>query len=265
MESSVAVILAVLSAVILISVIVAIVAWLLTRTKKTCKTLLKKERKLFNSNSLIVQEKKVGTSRMGQSYALSLWLYIFDFKPSDKGKLIFMRRSTNENNKLHGVTPIVFLDASTNKLHICALTNKTTGTVVPTNLTDTIIKSNVNRYINVTIDYVPMQRWCNVTMVVQDYMLSVYLDGSLYAVESIYDAMPSASTPLRPLFEASMGDAVIGNDGRSLSSDVHGYVSNVKFMSYAPTIGEVERIARSGPTDSAMQRLFGSWFRFSDS
>lgn len=253
--------LVIMSAFVVITAIVAVLAWVLTKSKRKSNVILKKERKLLNQEPLIVDESKVGVVRTGQPFALSLWMYLFDHQPTQEGKAIFIRQPNQ--NTLTG-NPIIFLDSATNKLHVCVRTTTplTTSVTNPATIQDIPNTPGRTPYVTVTVDYVPMQRWCNVVVVVQDYVLSVFLDGSIYAVENIYDASNTNATS-RPMFAQSSGQAVIGKYS-SQSATVHGFVSNVRFMQYAPTLNEVRKIYRSGPTDSWFSSFFTTWFRFSD-
>jgi hypothetical protein len=126
------------------------------------------------------------------------------------------------------------------------------------------------------VDYVPLQRWVNYTFTVQNNLLSVYQDGSLYTVSDLFDmidmtcpANQSNSCTSRPLFSGVTGDMTIGNpttcpagepsstNNSTCISDVNGFVSRVQFFNYALTSKQARQVYNAGPGSGGMLRLLG--------
>ena len=190
---------------------------------------------------------------------MSFWLYINDFQATSMMKLLINRMSSTSG--LVGANPVVFLDQTTNKLYICIATNRTPAT--PKNSLDSLlVKSGTGlqnnwSYLVATIDYVPMQRWVHVSFTVNDNTLTVFQDGGMYTVASLYDMVDQTSKITRPAFAACVGDMTVGNTDPTLSSDTTGFISRVQFFNYALSASQVSAIYNTGPTDTNLLRSLG--------
>ena len=189
----------------------------------------------------------------GQEFAFSFWIYLTDFQPTSMHKLLFCRNRSGSTGALdlRQLNPIVMLDRSSNKIHVCINTNRSPSTA-PVTLNDVLAARGVNRkFVVSTIEYVPLQRWVNVVLSVQDSLLTVYLDNSLYTVQSVLDMVDRAATPPTPLVGPCSGDIVIGNASSTVSSDAIGYIGNVQYWNHALSIRDASRVYNLGPTGSA--------------
>jgi hypothetical protein len=156
--------------------------------------------------------------------------------------------STNTN-------PIVLLDKAINKMYICIAT-----TMAASNLTvDTIISTknstgqNTSGYIVTTIDYIPLQRWVYIGIVVKDYTLYVFLDGDLYSATTVYDVSSAMQSQSRPIVKGTNGDLILGEK----MNTTPGYISQSKFYNYALTQKEMLSNYSAGPIKSSILSMIG--------
>jgi len=254
----------------IIAVVIGYVSWRLTQRKMQTYKLLKTPRRLFDNFPLRIPPSDVPATQNGQEFAVSMWVYMADFQPTALGKLLLLRQP-GSTEKILGTgagaspfadaNPIVFVDPGSNRMYICVRTSRKTGSAggltEPSSLSDIpIIPRSSNPFIVITIDYVPMQRWVHVAFSVQDYLMTVYMDGSVYAVENLVDGTYS-DPKMRPMFAGSRGEFVVGSPNSNLSADLRGFVSNIAFMNYAPTLEQVTTMYKSGPASNTVLSSIG--------
>jgi hypothetical protein len=201
----------------------------------------------------------------GQEYSFSFWLYIGDqYTPSSQHKLLFQRGNVSDvpNEYSSKTNPIVFMDKNTNKMYIAISTSNVNG-----NMTlDSILEKSPNGrytsgYMVGFIDYVPLQRWVNVTFFIKDDKLFIFLDGDMYTAVSVSDMqIASSSGPSkllsqtkRPVIKDTDGSATIGNK----SYPIPGFISYTRFFNYALTQKEIQSVYQAGPTKRSMLALIG--------
>lgn len=271
---------------LLIVIIIAYLVWRLNRSQMSSVKVLSDPTRLNNNRIPSFSASKLPSLSTGQSYSMSFWIYLTDFKPKTNGKLILWRNpgiaSAGGAVKFTDANPIVFLDPSVNSLYVSINTtrNMPSGSNI-TSLSELISQgsgtntSNKWKYLTGKVDYVPLQRWVNYTFTVQNNLLSVYQDGSLYTVSDLYDMIDMTCTPAmsttcvaRPLFAAVTGDLTIGNPTPSTCAsdatgnttcidDVDGFVSRVQFFNYALTSKQARAVYFSGPGSGNMLKLLG--------
>lgn len=186
----------------------------------------------------------------GQEYAFSFWLYLAEATATADHKLLLMRGRGSAS--IEGASPVVFLDRTTNKLYVSALTNqsrKTTGEIIALN--DLLNKGN--QVLTATVEYVPLQRWVHYVVVVADNLLTVYQDGDLYTVENVMELPVKANGP-RPVIRGIDGDLYVGATN---SSTTKGLVAKVDYFNYALTPQMVRSLYDQGPTPNTMLSRFG--------
>lgn len=261
-----AVIVFVILALMLIVLIIAYLVWKISRSSMASTDVLKEPKKLTGKPTKVSAD-KLPPASVGQGYSLSFWLYLTGFQPTAKGKLVLARcqtASTINSSNIGNTNPVVFLDKSTNKMHICVKTTRA-FTANPTSLEDLLRKEKAASagtggnwsYLVATVDYVPMQRWSMFVLTVQDSTMTVFQDGSIYTVKSLYDMIDENSSTARPMFASVSGPMTIGNPGTSLSGDVNGFIARVKAYNYALATHQVQLIYAGGPTSVNPLRGFG--------
>jgi hypothetical protein len=188
----------------------------------------------------------MATVDVGREFSLSFWIYLDgSYDQTTRPKLIFQRGNPADQQKVgnwqKSANPIIFMDKSTNRMYVALATSAITTN---SNSYDDILATDVNGnynsgYLVTKIDYVPLQRWVNVLVVVKDSALFVYLDSDMYSAVSVND-MPRNT---RPIIQGCTGDAYLGDSRTALGAAV----SKMQWFNYALTRNEISNIYSGGP------------------
>lgn len=202
----------------------------------------------------------IPTSANGKRFSLSFWLYIQNLD-KNRGLLRHVFHRGDEKNAMGG-SPSVLLDRNANKLHVFFDTTSLNDD--PANLAsqtpDVQLAYRVARR-GIVIDYVPMQRWVHVAVVVNETTnggsISAYVDGEL--IKSVSSNSPpvkvaninnykSVVPKISNLALDRKGDVYIGGDvGSSVGVGFSGLVSMIEFHNYDMNSADVYKIYTKGP------------------
>ena len=235
-------------ALLAIVAVLAYLAYRFIRRDLDSYTLVKGTQKLYGLQQAITVDSSVLPATInGQEYSYSFWLYLADFKADTKHKLVFRRGDASGRN------PVVFLDKNTNKLYLGLRTNQATTDMSLEDIAD--CGTDDDEYLTVQVDYIPLQRWVHIAFVVQDQMVSVFVDGDLYTVASVADK----ATDNRPILSPTHGDVQIGVADQS--SDIRpvadGYIGKFAFFNYGLVHADVRRLYAQGPRGSTVLGALG--------
>jgi hypothetical protein len=116
----------------------------------------------------------------------------------------------------------------------------------------------------ITIDYVPMQRWLHVVMVVDNKLVTTFIDGEIYSVKTT-DEYKMLKEPERDargntithnlIIEKTQGTLYMGKFGPAAPPS--SYLSNLEFFNYAISINDVKRIYVHGPFSRNFLAMLG--------
>lgn len=228
----------------------------------------------------------------GNRVTYSFWIYIHDINKFAGPEMRHVLHFGDENTV--GASPIVFLDGKVNKLYIRFDKTNTAATEFETRLRalmaatssdETIIeekkmaaydgKAITNEqdalFIDLSkrgiiIDYIPLQRWVHVALVVnetvnQGYM-AAYLDGELVKSISSNDKYTLSNTRSIPINFQNLnlmkaGDLYIGGDvyNTQINKGFAGMVSKVTISNYDLNGQEIKNIYVQGPMDNLTSKL----------
>ena len=180
----------------------------------------------------------------GKEFSYSLWMYIDaeDTEITSNNKLVMARM--NSSATLSQASPIFSLDRKSNKLRV--YTKKENAYLGSINDIDSFDST-------LTIPYVPLQRWVNIILVVDNNFLQLFMDGELREVKDLsqfetYDNRSSVvSTPV--------GDVVLGSLNEIPS--FNGYVSKVQVFNYALTLDHAKFVYKAGPLHKSILSAIG--------
>jgi hypothetical protein len=186
----------------------------------------------------------------GNQFSFSLWLFLDSISITDDHKIVLYRG--NSQSYANG-TFFVYMDAKTNSLYASLRSNGALdeGTNGEPKLGD--IKNN-KYFLQSTVDYIPLQRWVNVTYTIQDTVFSTFVDGDLYSVSSIYE-LPIKPDGSRPLIAQQQGDVLLG--GKTGKQGFNGYIGNSKFYNFALNISEAQVVYKKGPYKASWLSYLG--------
>lgn len=236
------------------------------------KRLLKEPVKLDDLRSpYLIDAVDIPKPAVGREYSYSFWLYIDAFQQSSDGspQMIFYRGS---QTSISDANPIVMMDGSTNKLYMVLKTQgsslkSTTNTFnYDTNLKHILNRSyflnkdfyldtsDVHKHIIISVDYVPLQRWVNLSFVIDNKLVTTFMDGEIYSVKSI-DEFKMMKTPevdangkvrdYSIIIEPTSGNIQLGRYGPSETPNA--YVSSLQFFNYAASLNDIKAVYKMGP------------------
>ena len=251
--SEVVMIICVVVTLLLIAAVITYLVYRFIRKDLSGIVLIKDTRRLFNQSSpLYIDSSKLPVTTNGQQFSFSFWIYITNFQSSDNPKLLFTRGS---RTALSGCNPIVFMDATTNKLYISLATNRV-GPTQNVKLQDLASGALTDKFVTGAVEYVPLQRWVHVAFTVQDRLLTIFVDGEVYTVESVADNTAINMVGNRPIINSLAGDMTIGAWG-GISSALEAYLGRFSFYNYAISQNDVQRIYNTGPRGSNVLGALG--------
>lgn len=234
--------------VVILVLIIAYIVWRVKRSDLKSTVIVRDPLRLYDSGvPYTVDASAIPSTVNGQEYSYSFWIYLVQYESSSSDYLIFGRGIKPGG----GGSPLVYLDNNTNKMYVSVAKN--------TSLLDEALDSvpGSTQYVTATIDYVPLQRWVNVAVVVQDYLMTVFMDGDIYTVSNVTDVpdagATSASTSKRSIFGPTSGDVIVG----SSTSKAKAFVSQIQFFNFALTQRDVRTKYAAGPLTASALSILG--------
>lgn len=174
----------------------------------------------------------------GNEYSFSYWMYIDEFVVTTNPKLVMYASSAD----LSDAPIIMYIDGSYNKMHI--LLKTTVAATTSSNELKAIHDSKGCEYFRMIIPYVPISRWVNISMVIDNDYVQLFMDGELRQVidtkESFGDNCSTNVTQLSKTMNFYTGKPTAGEN-------LKGFISKLKFFNYALTIDHAKMVYNTGP------------------
>lgn len=225
---------------------------------------------------------------VGREYTYTFWLYLEefvpDYNPTGKHawhKMVFYRGNAGD---VSTANPIVMMDGQSNKLYIVIKTEGSklstkfgTNANINTNLHE-IIDNNyflnkskrindpdVNKHIIMGIDYIPLQRWVHVGIVVDNKLATVYVDGEIYSVKSV-DEFKGTRAPEQNLgktidynliIDRSEANVYIGKGVVGDKKAPNGFLGKLEYFNYALGSDDIKKVYSTGPIKGGLLSMFG--------
>jgi hypothetical protein len=283
-------ILLIIGIVLLFIIVILYILFMMKSNKLTGKQLTYKPIKLNDlTTPLEIGSTELPQSVVGREYSYSFWLYIENNDQSFQrnansnkiipmDKLIFYRGVSGD---ISTANPIVTMDGLSNKMFIAIKTQNSTLTSISNivNYNDNLYNirymnyflnsdlkirdtSNpdqgaINKYLILTVDYVPLQRWVNVTFIVDNKIITVYVDGEIYSVKNTEEFKavrePELDIRGRPvdvniIVDKTDNNVYVGkNSAVGNNNTVNGYLGKLQFYNYALSMNDIKKIYASGP------------------
>lgn len=182
--------------------------------------LISQKSSVKTSNKLI---KKSDNQSLGIEFTYSVWVYLDGYHNDGKHKFIFYKGSQiiNDSTKLPIVfCPLLYLDKNSNILHVLVNT----------------YDSPVN---GVSIGQMPINKWLNITVAVNQVNMDVYINGHL-SRSLKFDSLPKQNN----------GDIQIAPQG-----GFKGYISKLKYFNRYLSYDKINSIVDEGPGPVAITDL----------
>ena len=211
----------------------------------------------------------------GKRLTVSWWLYINDMLTNDGQIRRVFNRGDNVTNYGQNSFPCVVLDPHTNKVHVIFHTTDVSQFMqqgvdatknLKTDLSDSEAISFLSQTHGIRFDYVPMQRWVHLAVVIDEEAnggtVMGYLDGELVKtvttsvqLDSVSNPITLAKQPQTPVYLeiqhldlGSGGDINIGGDGTT-TIGFSGLVSRISFTNTDLNANDIWQQYRAGPTN----------------
>lgn len=216
--------------------------------------------------SALDDSNKLPSLKNGREYAYSFWTYIESIENQDKYRLVFLR-----GNELGDANPFVYFDKNSNKMIIKVKTSAAGGTIIPVANTiptgplqlDSVITAagsdgspektlhqDTCKFATFEIDYVPLQRWVNVIINVDNYVATIFMDGAIHSTRVLNENNDDCETDLSKIVEETSGELKVGNESSNLPA-FNGYISKVQFFNYSlKTQRHISKVYEGGPVES---------------
>jgi len=215
---------------------------------------------------------------VGREYTYSFWLYLDNYQRTGlDNNSYYMVMYRGNSGSLENANPIIMMDNQSNKLYIIIKTTQSSLQNININTADIIKKNyfnsdtplaNANTHLVCAIDFIPLQRWVHVACVVDNKLVTLFLDGQIYSVKTT-DEFKSSKRPeldnmgnkvnYNLIIDKTEGDLVIGRSAISQRMAIDGWVGKIEFFNYALTVDNVRQIYQQGP----MPKGFLSWLGLS--
>lgn len=229
-------------------------------------TLLKTATKI-KQNSLVKLSKgeTMPTLYNGTEFSYSFWMYVNDFAQTTTPKLILFNSKTDS---IVDASPIFYMDPEYVSMHVL-LKTKSTSARPRASLND-LHKEKDCDYVRMNVPYVPMNRWVNVTLVVDNQYAQLFFDGELRKVVDVAEKRlienknwddgvrtsdsdetcndPKNKCCTQGILSGNLGTRLLAGKLADAQSEVlDGYLSQVRFFNYAITIDHSKVIYQTGP------------------
>ena len=219
---------------------------------------------VFNKKSIIIEKTKFPikgnvksvimienfpSSGNGLRRTYTFWIYVNDVNNAGgKRKHIFSIGNDSSGNGITDKSPVVVLKDS--KLHICFPTSAESGAPESIDQIGTTGKPDNT----VSFDYLPMQRWVHIAVVItDDYQgstVSLYMDAQL--ASSTTDKKDGAT--LKGFKLDTTGSLIVGGDN-SATYGFNGLLSKVGIHNYDLNSRDIYNIYSEGPIDGLLASL----------
>lgn len=229
---------------------------------------------------IVVESGDIPKAAVGREYSYSFWFYLDSFSQTNQApQMIFYRGS---QGTIADANPLVLMDGNNNKLHFViktqgsSLSSTTPSIDYETNLNNIFTRSyflnkdlpstelNVHKHMILSVDYVPMQRWVNLVIVIDNKIITIFMDGEIYSVKTVdeykmtkqpeFDARGN-KVDYNLVVEKSEGGLFLGKYKNATTPSA--YFSNLEYYNYAISLNDVKRIYINGPFSKNFLNFIG--------
>ena len=181
------------------------------------------------------------TTPFGREYSYSFWMYVKDSPQTSEKKILFRRGPAD------APTFMAYVDAEDAKLNVLVKMHnidKNSGID---------FERDTCSYRAITLDYIPIQRWINILVTIDNDVITLYVDGQIYKVLNTRRIDNcNKTTVTKPT-----GKFMLGNYG---SSNIDGWIAKVQYFNYSLTASRARAIYAAGPqTFNRLRQAFNAY------
>ena len=276
------------AALVTILVIVLYIIYLIKNQNFARQVVINGSINVADPNNQATSVNLTATSTNAVTY--TFWVYLYNYVPkgaSVEPGLVWTgytasttsATGSSGSSTVTNVSPLVFMDSSTNRMY-CSfyLADGTTvnpngfllSQLIPTrnNLIGDLrspLQNNPMGYVTIPIDYVPLQRWVHLALVINQSTISIYQDGTVYSVRAASDLdgvnqQPPQPQLTRPLFNVgtpttfmttpNASSSTYSASGPTIQNAVQQqnmYLSSFYYYNYALSQSDILGIYNKGP------------------
>jgi len=197
-----------------------------------------------------------------REFTYSFWVYLRSInkksEEENKYKLVFMRTEQETDQYFKRANPIVYFDKNSNKLIIKIRTTDADNTSQTSSLPVDNINDDFHNdkclYSTLTVDYVPLKRWVNVIINVDNNRVTLFVDGDIYEtilVNRKPDDCTSTEFSESRVVSETAGNVILGENTDNNVYVPDGLISKLQFFNYSlKTPSDIRKIYDNGPVES---------------
>lgn len=234
----------------IILIVTAVIVYKYSKYKQSQEPMLISRPKLI-SNVPMIDGKKLPLSTTGQEYTYNFWMFIREWDSGDTAKCV-LYRGNGDPSSFTVAAPSIWMYPKENKLMVRVSTmepesssNYDDATYFKYDRDDGYTVVNPNKYTDTganifdssyscDVENIPLQRWVQVSVVMWNRTLDVYINGKLAR---------SCILPGVPIHDPNLLDSVYIGQGTTFN----GYISRFKYFNRAITANDVYNLYRKGP------------------
>lgn len=204
---------------------------------------------------------KIPRVNNGRRMTMSFWIYIHN--PS-MFKGMYRHVLHRGQQDVAGATPVVFLDKDSTALYVRFPKKQSngaseTGITMQQPYVDTDIATDINKH-GIKIDYIPLQRWVYVTVVVNEEVnggtIYAYLDAELVKTVTTGSNSSGATVDIQNLVLDAPGDIWIGGSPNdAMGPGFSGLVGKVTFFNYDLNVKDIYNEYKKGPINNMLSKM----------
>lgn len=187
----------------------------------------------------------------GKEFSYSFWMYVDgdNLNATASNKLVMGRMETEDITRS---TPVFVLDKSQNKLFVYVKKSKDS-------YIGGINDINSNHRDVLTISYLPLQRWVNVVLVVDNNFVQLFMDGELREVKDLSNYSSTVGSLESSVVQTPSGNMIVGANSanNNIMPAFNGYLSKVQVFNYAVTIDHAKVVYKAGPLHRSVLSAIG--------
>lgn len=209
-------------------------------------------------------------------FTYSFWVYLRSVNNNlnqdsiAKNKLVFTRSKNDDDNYFKGANPIVYFKGDTNKLVIKIRTTDVDKVSTPNNIKEPNTLDELNNeqkkvfdeevcyFSTLEVDYVPLKRWVNIIINVDNNRVTLFVDGDIYKTVLVNRNPDTgncgANFSTARLVSPTEGTIKLGKSTSDPDKSIYtpdGMISKLQFFNYSlKTPSDIRKIYDNGPIES---------------